>query len=210
MPYALSAINQFAVAGKAFSAQQSLSAPRLETVEELIPIAWDSTLTTRTSGLLGTLTMTSVSHLVTTGAVIDLYWIDTNGVPQSIHNVVAGTVAGTSVPFTVTADSPFPETALPPLNTEIFVGITQVFNISIVGNNMLFLVAAADIAAALITLIDVTPTENLVIPILPNGAYGWVGQGVNPLAGVTPIHVHMSHADILTPRLVRITAGLSI
>jgi hypothetical protein len=67
------------------------------------------TLTTRTDGFTGTLTM-SPGHGITTGQRLDIYWTVTSsnfsptGQPQTVsrvlRNCLVGTVSGNSVPFT--------------------------------------------------------------------------------------------------------------
>lgn len=204
MSYLAQVSQNYAVAGKNFTLQQSISAPKLSAIEESIAVAWAGVLTTRTDGATGTLTMNSSGHLITTGAIIDLYWVDANGNPQQSRDALVGTVSGTSVPFTVSAG-----TALPAATTAINAGIQTNYTVSIVGNNVTGLFGACDIAPATISLWNVTPTEELVMGILPNGCYGWTGSGTNPLAGVTIVTIKMSHGDPLAVHNCRVTALLS-
>lgn len=76
-------------------------------------------LTTRTDAETGTLTMDS-GHGITTGARLDLYWLDdedTSAVAGSRRGITVGTVSGVTVP--IGADNAGEGDDLPPVNTPI-------------------------------------------------------------------------------------------
>jgi hypothetical protein len=67
--------------------------------EKSLPAADAGELTTRTNDTDGTLTMDSGSHGISTGDKIDIFWT-ASGLQKCAFGATAGTVAGTSVPFT--------------------------------------------------------------------------------------------------------------
>jgi hypothetical protein len=90
-------------------------------------IGQPASLTTRTSGTAGSLTMTNTGHGIVTGQRVDLYW---NG--GQCYGATVGTVSGTTVPITnVNGGS-----ALPTMGTAITVGPTASTPFNVVGNNM--------------------------------------------------------------------------
>ena len=66
--------------------------------QQTVAAAKAGTLSTRTNNTDGTLTM-GASHGITTGAIIDLYWLVSGTTYAYRHGVVVGTVSGTSVPI---------------------------------------------------------------------------------------------------------------
>lgn len=208
--YSLQGSQSLSVAGKNYANTVALTGERIESVAQTLAIAWQGTLTTRTSNTVGTFTMTSSSHLITTAEVVDLYWTDpTTGLIDFIHNVTVGTVAGVSVPFTVPTDSVFAEPNLPLINTVVNVAPQNIFSFLVIGSHLLSLVAACDYAAAQMIVLTSAPVETMQILLQPGGAYQWIGVGTNPLAGITTATVWMSHSDPTTPRECRIAGLLS-
>lgn len=205
--YDLIVTQNYSLAGKTYSQQQTISQPDVVGKEDLIPVAWPGVLTVRTNGTDGSLTMTDAGHLIATAAKIDIYWLDaTTGLQKSCRAATVGTVAGLIVPFTGALG-----TALPPAATVIQAATVVSYVVQIVGNNVAALLAAADFAAATIVLLDTGGTvEDLVITTPPSGCYGWLGVGTNPLATKTVDTVHFSHNDTTTPRNVRVAASLTV
>lgn len=89
----------FSVGGITLQGVTSREAEGQISQEVALPAAEVGTLSTRTSDTAGTLTLGS-GHGITTGATIDIFWVDVNGVAKCAYNATVGTVAGTSVPFT--------------------------------------------------------------------------------------------------------------
>lgn len=97
--------------------------------EIALPAADAGTLSTRTDDDTGTLTMSSGSHGITTGAVIDLYW--SGGVR---YGITVGTVSGTSVP--IGADDSGAGDVLPAQDTAITADVQVSVNTLIDGDNV--------------------------------------------------------------------------
>lgn len=95
------------------------------TMETTLTNAQGGSLTTRTDDDTGTITMTSGSHTIATGNVVDVYW--SGGVQ---YGVTVGTVSGTSVPIDLgTGD------ALPAQDTAVTVVVQTSANLYIDGDN---------------------------------------------------------------------------
>src|SRR5262245_45413696 len=64
------------------------------------------TLTVRTDNDTGTITASSVSHTITTGMTVDVYW--GGATPGVRRGMTVGTVAGTSIPIDLGAGDNLP------------------------------------------------------------------------------------------------------
>jgi hypothetical protein len=201
--YDLSILKQFSLAGKSYVHQQTLSKEGFEGVEASIPVAWAGVLTTRTDDDTGTITANDAGHLITTAAIVDIYW---DG--GSRRNILVGTVAGTSIPFGASGTS-FGD-VLPAATTAVQVCVVQEFDISLDGDALQALVATAENTKATICLYSTGDTvEELALSIALGGAYDWItGNGANPITGDTIDKVHMSIADTVAARNVRVGALL--
>jgi hypothetical protein len=203
--FELTITKQFLAGSEVFTHAQVLPLDRLRAVEQLVPVAQAGTLTTRTSGTAGTLTMASSGHGITTGSRVDFYWLDGSGVTHFARNALVGSVAGASVPFTAAAGE-----ALPAAQTPVQAAIVQSFSFPLNGAELEALLGGCDFAACQIVLLDSSgPVEHLVVPLQPGECYGWTGDWVNPLAGVAADTVHLSHNDTAAARAVRVLAGLT-
>jgi hypothetical protein len=208
MGYDCTISRQFGFAGKSFVDSNSLTAPHVSSVAEAIPIAQAGVLTVRTDANTGSLTMDSVSHGISTGNKIDLYWTNLDGTNGQRRNVTVGTVAGAVVPIDLGAGDD-----LPIATTVIQAAVVQVFTFDVIGDNLLLLLATltARSAKATIVLLDTSGTvEKLYIPIRVAGAYDWTQEGDNPLAGITIDTVHMTHNDTVNVQEMVVSAGLTI
>ncbi len=164
-------------------------------------VAWAGTLTTRTDANTGTITMTSGSHLVTTGAIIDIYFTHTDGTTLKCQRTVtAGTVSGTSVPFDLGVGDD-----LPLVNTAVIVGIVEQYSFSFTGDNMKSLAIGCE-GRATVVLVSGTVTEQLAKVFTSAGAYGWTttDSEANPIAGDTITFVKMSQASTTAAVAVRV------
>lgn len=143
------------------------------------------TLTTRTSGTAGTLTM-GASHGIITGQRIDLYWSG-----GKAHTAVVGTVAGTSVPFTAAVGD-----ALPIATTAITVGIPNDCVFNCVGDNIQGIIAATGSSSGYI-IFATSSADLLVEYVTPTTPFMYknTDPGTNPLAGVTVAKVWFSHSS---------------
>jgi hypothetical protein len=116
---------------------QSLTVYEVDTnlskVDDLsIPLAQGGVLTVRTNNTDGTLTMNNVAHGIVTGQRFDLFWAPA-GKPQSRFYCVAGTVSGTSVPFTGGTGG---GANLPAATTPMTVGVSTSRPFVLTGSNL--------------------------------------------------------------------------
>lgn len=170
--------------------------------------AQPATLTTRTGDRAGTLTMTNAGHGIITGQRIDFYW--TGG---SCFGVIAGTVSGTSIPFTIVQGGDI----LPATGTAITVGICKSVAFELAGDNITALVCSKATAAVRCYFVFTELLGVLALAVLnqAGSVYVWdgttkatgpVGSGpvgsasisavtLNPLANTNPTKVWISHAD---------------
>jgi len=131
-------------------------------------------LTTRTNDTAGTLTMTSESHGIETGDVIDIFW--TGGVAYS---ATAGEVDGTSVPFTDASGD-----ALPAQDTAVVADVVQEIDVDFDGD----LVEAIALTATRRGYFDFqndTPASLENGELLAGEPWHWVADTgpTNPLTG---------------------------
>ena len=145
--YDLTIVKQFAIAGKNYTHQETISTGGLEAKEELIQIAWEGTLTVRTDADTGTFTMTSADHLITTGALVDIYWTNDDDTIGSRRGVIVGTVSTTSVPFDLGQGDDLPDAA-----TVCQVALVNTYSTNFDGDDVAALVASADFASCTIVL----------------------------------------------------------
>lgn len=175
---------------------------------ESVLAAQAATLTTRAGNSAGTLTMSSAGHGIITGQRIDLYWSD-----GSCFGVIAGTVSGTSVPFTVVQGG----NVLPAADTAITVGICERVPFSVVGDNISALVCGKASAAVRCYYVFLEALSVLALAVLnesgriytwdgttkatgpigsgPTGSAGISAVTLNPLSNTNPVEVWISHAD---------------
>ena len=180
--------------------------------------AQPGTLTTRTGDRAGTLTMTNAGHGIITDQRFDLYW--TGG---SCFGVIAGTVAGTSIPFTIVQGGD----VLPAATTAIIAGISKSVAFELAGDDITALVcsrATADVrcyfvfleALGVLALAVLNQSGRVYVWDGTNKATGPVGSGpvgslsisaviLNPLSDTNPTKVWISHADT-----VAADTGLSV
>lgn len=175
---------------------------------ETVLAAQPGTLSTRVSNTAGTLTMTNADHGIITGQRIDLYWEG-----GSCFGVIAGTVSGTSIPFTVVQGGK----VLPAAATAIIVGIAKRVAFDVTGDNITALVCSHASAAVRSYFVFLETLSVLALAVLnesgriyawdgTNRATGPVGSGptgsaspsaiiLNPLSNTRPVEVWISHAN---------------
>lgn len=170
------------------------NAQELLTGPTAVAAAFTGTLTTRTDNTTGTLTMGSSGHGITTSAIFDLYW---SGGSQ--YNITAGTVSGTSIPFSLGSGDNLPTAA-----STISATVRTANTTSITGNNVTGLLVSGAIigsdwygrvtyAQANGTLI----TSYVLTPTAPTQEWD---LGSNPFSGVTVGKVYFSQGNIDTTR----------
>lgn len=195
--------SQVVIGGVAYGIGVSAVATSSAEVQATLPAAATGVLTVRTSNTVGTLTMTTGAGGLSTACVFDLYWAG-----GSRRGVIAGTVAGSSVPITGgTGDN------LPIATTAITAQIPTSFPLAVVGNNLQALAMIGGAGAfTMFSIQSVAPAELFAVPNLPTGfGYDWLtGCGVaNPLLAVTADHVLISNGDSTQPTTVRLSAAFN-
>ena len=158
-------------------------------------------LTTRVGNTAGTLTMTNAGHGIVTGQRFNLYWEG-----GACFGVIAGTVVGTSIPFTIVQGG----NALPAAATAIIAGICQSISFELSGDTISALVCGRATASVRCYFVFLELNGVLALAVLnqagqifvwdgtstgPIGSAGQSGFGTNPLAGTNPVEVWISHAD---------------
>lgn len=182
-----------------------------------VPAALSATLTTRVSATAGTLTMASSSHGIITGQRLDFYWEG-----GSCFGVTAGTVSGTSIPFTIVQGGD----ALPTALTTILVSKCVSVSFRLTGDYVSAMMCGRAGAAVRCRYTFLETLGILALTVLnQSGAVfvwdgtttltGPVGSGTgnfpggrNPLANCNPIEVYISHANTAAADTTLMTAAL--
>lgn len=171
-------------------------------LEETLVAAQGGSLTTRTDGNTGTITMSSGSHTITTGAVIDIYW---DGGVQ--YGVTVGTVSTTSVPI----DSGVGDD-LPIADTAVTVVVVAAANVYIDGDNAKILAISLETAdkslrtAGHVQLVDSSDAEIAEIDLVTNIPQVWdiEGNSANPFTGNPITKVNLSQASASVGATIKI------
>jgi hypothetical protein len=159
-----------------------------------VPIGQPAQLTTRTSGTAGTLTMTNSSHGIITGQKIDISWA--TGVA---YNATVGTVAGTTVPFTLASGDALPMGTNPPV-----VAATPVLvEVEIIGSNIAIIALSlelpnpSDTSLGKARFLDGSSTEVLAKTMTGNAPQVWdvAGGSSNPFSGLTIANFDISNGS---------------
>lgn len=163
--------------------------------------AQSGTLTTRTDGVSGVITL-GAGHGIVTGQLVDLYWVG-----GKAYKATVGTVSGLLVPITaVTAGD-----ALPALNFTISVAPRNAVAFNVIGNNMQALAASTVSSNCYFVFEQSDGTVHHVTYVTPTSPYMWASvSGVtNPIAGDTVASVFVSTdntaADITDANAIAIT-----
>lgn len=146
------------------------------------------TLSTRTNGTDGTLTMNS-GHGITTGARLDIY--SASGVHYA---ATVGTVSVNSVPFTGAAGD-----ALPTQGSAITAMVPTAVTCSVTGANAVAVGGGCDTAPFAVAFTQSDNTAICSVRGAAGGGEAWVsGQtlsSTNPVTGVTVGKIYVSHGD---------------
>lgn len=203
MPGVAATVNKAAtILGEAFNVLLSILADNgtLLGPQAAMAIAKVGAMTTWVSGVSFTLTM-AASHGITTGARLDIYWLDpTDGTQKYRYGCVVGTVATNSVPITGGSGDAMPNSV--GLTISAMVPDAEVF--TLIGNNCAGMAGKCDGVG---TVVFAQADGTLIAAYtLTNGrAQSWFSSeaATNPLAGVTLGKVYFSHGDVTTPRSVQ-------
>lgn len=173
--------------GDSYSENASVDTGRTLGFNETQGKAQAGTLSVRTSNSVGTLVM-GAAAVITTGARFDLYW-SAAGVIYHRRGCTAGTVSGTSVPFTGGSGD-----NLPIATTVIQAVMPTVTLITVTASAVLAFVLASQ-KPGLFVITDASDAEIFYVLLQNNNSvYVWyTGCGIaTPLSG-TIGKVYMSH-----------------
>lgn len=164
-----------------------------------LPAADAGELTTRTSDTAGTLTMDSGSHGIATGNKFDIFWT-ADGVAKCARDATAGTVAGTSVPFTL-ADGD----ALPTLNSDVTADVRVEVNTDFDGDDVL-MVAMKSTRKGHFDFQDVGDATLHQAKFVADEPWFWVSDtgASNPLTGNPVDKLFLSNGDSANVATVRL------
>jgi hypothetical protein len=150
-----------------------------------VPAAQPATLSVRTNNTSGTLVMTNGNHGITTGQRVDLYWAGGH-----CYGATVGTVSGTSVPIASVSGG----ANLPSQDTAITVGIATATPFAVTGNDLQALALSTPVSGYFVF----NGGSDLYAAYVTGGyVQTWVtgDTNTNPLAGVSPTQVFMSHSS---------------
>jgi len=167
------------------------------------------TLTTRASNTAGTLTMASGTHGIITGQKIDVSWT-IGGVSGIAYNATVGTVAGTSVPFTLASGDILPAAA------SAVVAATPLTISMTIDGDLLAIIAVCfelpsptDQAPCKVLFQDVTPANVAAITFLGNQPQVWdiAGGSANPFTGNVIVTLKASNGSVLNDATLKIISA---
>lgn len=165
------------VQGKSYSAIVAVTSAEALQVGVVCTASQAGSLTTRTNNTDGSITMTSNSHLITTGMEVDLYW--SGGQRRA---VTVGSVSGTTVPVSGAANGD----NLPVANTAIYVAPIATANFSMVGADCVGITGGFN-GQVEGTISLIANTTEVMSGLIDSADYIWFdGSGVtNPVTGNT-------------------------
>ena len=155
-----------------------------------LPAAKTGTLSTRTSDTAGTLTL-EADHGITDSDVINIFWLDADGVYHCAYGATVGTVDGNDVPFTGASGD-----VLPTEDDVITASEVVVIDVDFDGDLAEMLAAGCDKLSHIAFRND-TPTVLAAVMLLEREGWSWASdQGVaNPLTGDRVNDVLASNGD---------------
>jgi len=199
MTVPLTVAKTFSIGGKTFTEQKQVAPDAAIIRERSVPAAQTGVLSVRTSDTVGTITMDSGSHTVSTGDRIDLYWSG-----GSRRGVTVGTVAGTSVPISAGAGD-----ILPAATTAVTVAIASSVPVDVNGTNAQAIVFSTGGAKGTLVLTDSGDVEKYARVIEANGADIWyLNNGdVNPITGQTIAKAYLTHDDAVNAQTMKLAVS---
>lgn len=155
-----------------------------------LPAAKTGTLSTRASDTAGTLTL-EADHGITDSDVINIFWLDADGVYHCAYGATVGTVDGNDVPFTGASGD-----VLPTEDDVITASEVVVIDVDFDGDRAEMLAAGCDKLSHIAFRND-TPTVLAAVMLLEREGWSWASdQGVaNPLTGDPVNDVLASNGD---------------
>ncbi len=184
------------VGGKSFTESTTISTNGGIVVERSIPKAQTGVLTTRTSDTAGSITMDDSGHTVGTGDTLDIYWTD-----GQARQATVGTVAGTTVPFTLATGD-----ALPTATTALAVSVPTVVDTDVDGDNVKLITSYSTKKSTFVfTGSDLVEDYFRIYRGAAGGTNAWyenTGEP-NPIAGDVLAKTFMSHNDSTAASIMR-------
>lgn len=172
--------------GLTFSLSSTLSSPLATPWSVEVSAAKTGTLTTRSSGTAGTLTM-SGGHGFTDGQRLDIYWST-----GSCRGATIGTVATNSVPFTGASGD-----ALPSADTAITAIVPTSEPIVFTGDNAVALAASCPVGGTVV--FAASNNSEIYAKVLTSTVTTWTwvsaDGGTNPVASGSVAKVFLSHGS---------------
>ena len=178
----------YTAAGQSFSTSASISSDLASQWSESLAVAKVGTLSTRSSGTAGTLTMAS-GHGITDGQRLDIYW---DG--GSAYGATVGTVATNSVPFTLAQGD-----ALPIATTAITAQVPTSIPVVVTGDDVLALGVGFTQGGIAVFAASGNTTIAAFRPVGTPSSYVYSSSdgGTNPLAGGAVTHVYLSQGSLI-------------
>jgi hypothetical protein len=164
------------------------------TEEQALSAAQAGTLSLRGGNDSGTITMGSAQHTITTGQVVDVYWVG-----GSHRGMIVGTVNGTAVPLTSSGVGD----NLPVQTTALLVGTQITLDVDLVGDEMLMLAVAPGNQRALVDFRDASHATLFVLDLPAGEPKTWYDGSAetNPIAGDTVAEVVISSGSLTADTL---------
>jgi hypothetical protein len=204
MTVSVTITKSFRVDSTTIAESRALSARATERRSEPLPAAKTGQLTTRTDNTTGTLTM-AAGHGIVTANRVALFWT-LNGVSGIRRNVLVGTVATNSVPFSGGLGD-----NLPANMTNVTVMVETVLEMRFDGDDVQALFVGCPGPVSVWFSDDANTEQGAVKLPYAGQAYEWnVQNGVtNPLAGVTTTRAHVAHGDSTGTRTIDVVAAFN-
>jgi hypothetical protein len=194
MPVNATIQKSHALGGKSFAEAVTLTADAQLVREVSVNIAYTGTVTTQTSTSAGTLTLAN-GHNITTGSRFDYY-----SAAGLTYGCTAGTVSGTSVPFTTGAGVSTPVTS-----TVVTACLALAQTFVVVGNKIVTLMLSTPNNGAFV-FTDGSNVYQFRRELQANTAWEWhAGAGdANPASGLTTGKVWLSHDNTTSSQIMRL------
>lgn len=187
----------YEIGGAVHQEQRNIDGTTSISSEVSLAAAKVGALTTRTDDNTGELTM-ATGHGISTGVKLDVYWVG-----GSRRGMTVGTVADLAVPIDGGAGD-----NLPADETAITAMVPTVEDVSIIGDNLLVIVASAT-AKAIVSIQETDGTERAAFEIeAANRTSAWLlaDGATNPLATRETEKIAFSHGDSSGTKIVRLSA----
>ncbi|MBN2132867.1 MAG: hypothetical protein JW741_25435 [Sedimentisphaerales bacterium] len=169
--------------------------------DPVLPVAKVGTLSTRTNDTDGTLTL-EADHGITVGQLVDIFWIDVDGVSHCAYGATAGVIDVLNVPFTGASGD-----VLPAEGYAITASVPVTIDTDFDGDLLEMIIALATYLGH-VTFCDVGDAVLAAVTLVPGEGWSWVSdQGIaNPLTGNAVAYVLASNGSSAYVNTVKIGA----